>query len=380
MSARDWSDLERRLDEAIDALNNEQAPGIEGDDASQLLDTLRAVRRLRDPAEPDAEFEDRLVDRTLVGAATTSLVSYPNGSGASYPPPAGSANRLSPRRFRLILSQIAAVLRVVGVFVLAGMLAGAIVGGLGGRIAMRVSGYLSERENPGVSVVTESSGEPVGQISLQGTIDLVLQSMGSGVVIGILFMLVAPWLPRSGWQRAGGFGLFLLAVIGSTVIDPDSRDLRTLGPPLLNIAMFATLIVAAGMLSTSFVPRLDRAVALNGGRATRLGTTILGAVAVVLGTVALLSASLLLAVNGVTVPIHAITDPGVDTLVVAPLVLLVLISIPLTRFAVAFPDRFPVLDRLRTATVARLISITLMLATAAGLLVLLLNTIRISSS
>ena len=46
------------------------------------------------------------------------------------------------------------------------------------------SAAIYERENPGVRIVTESSGEPVGQISLQGTIDLIVQSMGSGVVIG----------------------------------------------------------------------------------------------------------------------------------------------------------------------------------------------------
>ncbi|HYI15196.1 MAG TPA: hypothetical protein VEX37_07375, partial [Thermomicrobiales bacterium] len=143
MSARDWSELERRLDDAIDALNRERVPDLEqGDDEELLLDTLRAVRRLRDPAEPDAGFDDRLVERTLAGAMMPSLVSFPNGSGSGHVRGTAITVRSSSRRYRLILSQIAAVLRVVGVFVLAGMLSGAIVGGLGGRVAMRVSGYL----------------------------------------------------------------------------------------------------------------------------------------------------------------------------------------------------------------------------------------------
>ena len=99
MSARDWSELERRLDDAIDALNGSESPALQGDDEAQLLDTLRTVRRLRDPAEPDAGFEDRLVERTLAGAATPSLVSFPNGSGASHPPPAGAVSRPTSRRF-----------------------------------------------------------------------------------------------------------------------------------------------------------------------------------------------------------------------------------------------------------------------------------------
>ncbi len=186
MSARDWSDLERRLDDAIDALNNEQAPDIEGDDDELLLlDTLRVVRRLREPAQPDAGFENELVEQTLAGAVTPGLVSFPNGSGAGRLQGPGTTVRPSSRRYRLLLGQIAAVLRLIGVFVLAGMLSGALVGGIGGRVAMRISGYLYQRENPGVTIVTESSGEPVGQISLQGTINLIVESMGSGVVIGI---------------------------------------------------------------------------------------------------------------------------------------------------------------------------------------------------
>lgn len=379
MSARDWSDLERRLDEAIDALNNEREPDMYGDDEPLLLDSLRTVRRLREPAEPDVEFEDRLVERTLARATPSSLVSYRNGSGPSHPPAADTVAGSSSRRYRLLMSQVAAVLRLIGVFVLAGMLSGALVGGVGGRVAMRVSGYLYQRENPGVSIVTESSGEPIGQISLLGTLDLILQTMGAGTLIGILLLLVGPWLPRFGWQRAIAFGLLLLAVIGSLVIDTDSGDLHTLGPPLLNIAMFATLIVAAGMLATRFVSGLDRAVAATNRRSTRLGARVLGAVAIALGGITLVFASLMLVVNGVTVPIVAVTEPGIDTIVVAPLVLLLLIGIPLTRLAVATPDHLPVLDRLRTTAVSRLVRIVLMLATVAGLLVLLTNTIRIAA-
>ena len=119
MSARDWNDLERRVDEAIDALNDERTPDLESDEEMALLDTLRVVRRLREPADPEARFEDRLVDRTLAGAASPSLVSFPNGSGAGHLQVSGTTVRRSPRRTRLLLGQVAAVLRLMGVFVLA---------------------------------------------------------------------------------------------------------------------------------------------------------------------------------------------------------------------------------------------------------------------
>ncbi len=107
---------------------------------------------------------------------------------------------------------------------------------------------------------------------------------------------------------------------------------------------------------------------------------MLGAVAVGLGGIALIVSMLALVVNTVMVPIHAVTEPGIGTVIVAPLVLLVLIGVPLTRLAVATPDRLPALDRLRAIAVSRVVSVILVLATVAGLLALLINTIRIVSS
>lgn len=379
MSERDWSDLERRLDDAIDALNDERAPELEHDDERRLLDTLRVVRRLREPVEPDAGFADRLVERTLAGASTTSLMSFPNGASDAQPATATQPVRLMSRRYRLILSQIAAVLRVVGVFMLAGMLSGALVGGLGGRVVMRVSGYLYQRENPGVSIVTESSGEPVGQISLQGTIDLIVESAFSGAAIGLLLLLVAPWLPRSGWRRSGVFGLLLLAVVGSLVIDPGSRDLRTFGPVLLNIGMFATLIVAAGMLTPLIFGWLDRSIGSRGSRLTRLGAAAFRPIAVVLGGFGLLLLLPLIVMIGIFVPIGSLIDPQLESIMLIPLALVCALVLPLARVAEAFPNHLPALDRLRSALAKRFAIVALWLVTASGMLLLLANTIRIAA-
>ncbi|MDQ3549246.1 MAG: hypothetical protein M3439_10570 [Chloroflexota bacterium] len=380
MSERDWSDLERRLDDALDALNDERAPDLGNeDDELSLLDTLRVVRRLREPVEPDAGFADRLVATTLAGASTASLLSYPNGTGEKPTATIATPVRLTSRRYRLVLSQIAAILRVVGVFVLAGMLSGVIVGGLGGRVAMRVSGFLYLRDNPGADIVTESSGEPVGQISLQGTLDLIVESAFSGIVIGLLLLIVAPWLPRSGWRRAAAFGLVLLAIVGGTVISPDNRDLRTLGPALLNITMFSTLIVIAGMLTMPIFAWLDRSIVARGGRLVRMGTASLRAVVVVLGGLGLVGAMLPVAVNAIIVPIHAATDPSWETIVLIPFILTCVITVLLTRVAVAFPNHLSALGRLRSESVTRFAIVALWLLTASGLLLLLTNTIRIAT-
>jgi len=380
MSERDWSDLDRRLDDAIDALNDAHAPDFgRDDDELSLLDTLRVVRRLRVPVEPDTAFEDRLVAQTLAEASTASLVSYPNGAGETHQTDVTVPARLTTRRYRLIMGQIAAILRVVGVFVLAGMLSGALVGGLGGRVVMRVSGYLYQRENPGVTILTENSGEPVGQISLQGTIDLIVELAVSGAAIGMLLLLVAPWLSHSGWRRAGGFGLIVLSLVGPMVISPGSRDLRLFGPVPLNIAMFATLIVAAGMLTTPIFGWLDRSLVARHRLLPRIGAAALRPVVVVLGGIGLLAVVLLMVTNVIFITFDALTNPRIETIVLLPLVLAFAITLPLARIAVAFPNHLTALDRLRSASATRFLTVALWLLTVAGLLLLLTNTIRIAA-
>jgi len=49
---------------------------------------------------------------------------------------------------------------------LAGMIAGGIVGGFGGRIAMRVTGFVA---GPGHVGLTTTNGNRVGEITLGGT-------------------------------------------------------------------------------------------------------------------------------------------------------------------------------------------------------------------
>ncbi len=378
MSERDWSEPDRRLDDAIDALNDERAPDLgRDDDELALLDTLRVVWRLREPVDPDAGFADELIERTLAGVSASSLVSHPSGVSDVPPPTVVAPVQLSSRRSRLLLSQIAAVLRVVGVFVLAGMLSGAMVGGLGGRVVMRVSGYLYQREHPGVTIVTESSGEPVGQISLQGMIDLIVESAFSGAAIGLLLLLVAPWLPRSGWRRSGVFGLLLLAVVGAVVIDPGSRDLRIFGPALLNIAMFATLIVAAGMLTPTIFAWLDHSIGARGNGMKRIGAAVLRPLAVVLGGFGLLVLLPLTVMIGIVVLIGSLIDPQLESIMRIPLVFMCALTLPLARVVEAFPNHLSALDRLRPALATRFVIVALWLVTASGLLLLLTNTIRI---
>lgn len=378
MNERNWSDLDRRLDDAIDALNDERAPEAASDDDDQaLLDTLRVVRRLRGPGAADAGFEDRLVSQVIASASDTRLVSFPNGAGDLHYPGTTAPVRPSSRKYRLMLSQIAAVLRVVGVFVLSGMLSSAVVGGLGGRIVMRISGYLYERENPGVVVLTESSGEPVGQISLAGTINLVVESAFSGIAIGLLLLLVAPWLPRTRWRKAGAFSLIALAATGPLVINTDSRDMQLLGEPLLNIMMFAALIVSVGILTPTVFSWLNRVTDARGSVVSRTGAAALRGVATLLGGLGLVIVLSFIVSIGIFVTLSELLNPSLGSIVVVPLALAVAFGLPMSRIALAFPDRMAALDRLRSESSTRIVTIVMWFAVGAGLLTLSISMIRI---
>jgi len=97
--------------------------------------------------------------------------------------------------------------RHVGLATLAGIIAGAIVGGVGGRIAMRVTGFVA---GPSVAGVTTTNGNRVGEITLGGTIGVLLVGVALGVLGGLVYAVVEPWLRRLGPWQGLGFGVFLL--------------------------------------------------------------------------------------------------------------------------------------------------------------------------
>lgn len=129
---------------------------------------------------------------------------------------------------------------------LAGVIAGCLVAGLLGRIAMRVSGALSRPDLIGVET---SNGNRVGEITLGGTLGLALfVGLSAGVVGGLLFASAEPWLRRYRPRHGLLFGLALLGGIGFTFIDPANFDFQRFGLTPLNVVMFAALFIAFGVL------------------------------------------------------------------------------------------------------------------------------------
>jgi hypothetical protein len=143
------------------------------------------------------------------------------------------------------MTVLSAAARHLGTASLAGVIAGVVVGGLLGRVVMRVSGFMA---GPGLVGVTTANGNRIGDITLDGTIGLVLfVGVGTGLIGGVLYAVVEPWLRRLRPWHGLVFGVGSLAAFGFTTLDPANFDFVRFGVPALNVAMFAALFVAFGV-------------------------------------------------------------------------------------------------------------------------------------
>ena len=171
----------------------------------------------------------------------------PEERGADDPPPVG----LVVRRY----------LWAVNLAVAAGVGAGIMAAGAGGRLVMRLLAATSGDRAQGR--ITEAA-EVVGRISVGGTIGFVVfTALFFGSATGGVYLLVRRWLPVG---RAGGltYGALLLVLAG-TRLDPlreGNADFDLVGPGWLSVLAFSALVLFHGMLVAALAGRIGRAVPL----------------------------------------------------------------------------------------------------------------------
>lgn len=165
---------------------------------------------------------------------------------------------LSEERFRSIISELANIL-LSGV--IAGGITGAVVGGLGSRLAMRISGIMSSDRVARMS--RTEAGARVGEITFGGTLTLVIFGTIIGIIAGLFYIALRQYLPKK-WQFSGlAFGLLLLAIAGSFIIEGDNRDFRIFGSSIANVLMFISLFPLFGLLLAYLVERFERSKWFN---------------------------------------------------------------------------------------------------------------------
>ena len=149
--------------------------------------------------------------------------------------------------------------RRVSAGVVGGLATGALIGGVGGRLAMFVLRLTSDPALHGLKTDDEFT---IGRFSGE-TMFLVLVTAGLGVIGGLVYLAVREWLPER-W-RAALAGLFGAIVGGAAFIRPDGIDFTRLDPLPLAIAMFIALPAIYGVAMSLFVERLLRSNSGAGG-------------------------------------------------------------------------------------------------------------------
>jgi hypothetical protein len=138
-----------------------------------------------------------------------------------------------------------------------GVISGALVGGVGGRLAMLVLRLTSDDSLHGVET---DDGFVIGQIST-ATLFLVLFTIVLGVLGALFYLAVRAWLPER--SRTLLAGVFDGIVGGAAFIQSDGIDFRLLEPLPLAIALFIALPAAYGVVMSLMVERNLRDTAVT---------------------------------------------------------------------------------------------------------------------
>lgn len=160
---------------------------------------------------------------------------------------------------------------------LSGAAAGFAMAGGGGRLAMRLSAQIDRSAHGS----TTEAGAIVGELTFGGTISfIVFVGFGGAIIVGLLWSLVSPWLPRYG-SRRGIAAFFVGAALGGRLaVDGRNFDFLILDPPLLQASIFVVLAGLTGVAAAVIEPSMTNLV-----RAERAGARFAYWAIVVAGTV-----------------------------------------------------------------------------------------------
>ncbi len=144
----------------------------------------------------------------------------------------------------------------------AGALVGAIVGGLGGRLAMFV---LRLGSDPAVIGLTSDDGFEIGRFS-SSTVFLLTVTAGFGGATGAVYLLLRETLPTR--LRAASWGVLFALLGGAELLVPYSVDFTFLDPRPFAVAAFVVLPGLAAFVIAAIIERLLATEPWASGRVT----------------------------------------------------------------------------------------------------------------
>ena len=147
------------------------------------------------------------------------------------------------------------VIEKLRVLIVGGIPAGALLVGLGSRVAMFILRITSPDSVRGVQSDDDFT---IGRFTLAGTYNLLLLGAAVGIIGAAVYMMVRPWLIGPMWFRRLTTGLAAAAVAGSMLVHADGIDFKILKPTWLAIGLFVALPFLFGALIGASVDAVQR--------------------------------------------------------------------------------------------------------------------------
>jgi hypothetical protein len=127
--------------------------------------------------------------------------------------------------------------------ILIGALTGAVVGGLGGRLAMRIL-FLTTGDT--VKGIESDDGFTIGRFTLANTLSLVVVTTLGGIFAALLYLAARPFVAGFGERAIPMAAVFYGVVGGALIVKPEGVDFVLLEPAALAIALFVIIPAAFG--------------------------------------------------------------------------------------------------------------------------------------
>jgi uncharacterized membrane protein (DUF441 family) len=156
-------------------------------------------------------------------------------------------------------------LRTLAVAMTAGVGAGVLVAGLGGRLVMRV---LAATSGDAAQGKLTDADEVVGEITTSGTIGIVIfVGLLGGMLAAVAYVLVRRWLPMTAGPAGLVAGVLLLGTIGvSEPMSSGNLDFEILRPTWLAVTLISAVALLFGVTFTALAARLDAGMPTLGRR------------------------------------------------------------------------------------------------------------------
>ena len=138
---------------------------------------------------------------------------------------------------------------------LAGLIVGIVLGGIGGRLVMRLAAVLV----PDADGAITENGNVIGRITFEGTSLLIFfTGLFAGALVGAVWVVIRPWLPAGIGARAAVSVPIAIALGTSALIDDANVDFAVLAHDPVVVASLVALIGAFGPAVTTVDHWLDR--------------------------------------------------------------------------------------------------------------------------